>query len=51
MTRGITTGERLLYTTERPAFYAKNRYALPDSLPLSWDALSDAINATVQPKE
>lgn len=51
VTRGITTGERLLYTTERPAFYAKNRYALPDSLPLSWDALSDAINATVQPKE
>lgn len=47
VTRGITTGERLLYTTERPAYYAKNRYALPDSLPLSWDALSDAINASI----
>jgi hypothetical protein len=41
--RGISTGERLLFTTERPAYMAKNRYALPDQLPLSWEALSDAI--------
>lgn len=45
--RGITTGDRLLYTTEKPAYYAKNRYGLPDALPLSWDALSEAINAAV----
>jgi hypothetical protein len=43
VSRGITTGERLLYTTEKPAYMAKNRYALPESLPLSWDALSTAI--------
>lgn len=43
VSRGITTGERLLYTTEKPAYMAKNRYALPESLPLSWDALSAAI--------
>lgn len=49
--RGITTGERLLYTTEKPAYMAKNRYALPDSMPLSWDALSDAIAGRVQPAE
>lgn len=49
--RGITTGERLLYTTEKPAYMAKNRYALPDSLPLSWDALSNAIAGRVQPAE
>jgi len=49
--RGITTGERLLYTTEKPAYMAKNRYALPDSLPLSWDALADAIAGRVQPAE
>lgn len=49
--RGITTGERLLFTTEKPAYMAKNRYALPDSLPLSWDALSDAIAGRVQPAE
>lgn len=49
--RGITTGERLLYTTEKPAYQAKNRYALPDSLPLSWEALSNAIAGGVQPAE
>ena len=41
--RGITTGERLMYTTEKPAYLAKNRYSLPDSLPLSWDAFAQAI--------
>ena len=49
--RGITTGERLVYTTEKPAYQAKNRYALPDSLPLSWDALSDAIAGRMKPAE
>lgn len=42
--RGITTGERLMYTTEKPAYLAKNRYGLPDQLPLSWDAFATAIN-------
>jgi len=41
--RGISTGERLLYTNERPAFMAKNRFNLPDSIPLSWDAFTNAI--------
>lgn len=49
--RGITTGERLLFTTEKPAYMAKNRYAFPDSLPLTWDAVSDAIAGRVQPAE
>lgn len=51
VSRGITTGERLIYTTEKPAYQAKNRYALPDSLPLSWDALSNAIAGRVQSAE
>lgn len=42
--RGITTGERLMYTTEKPAYLAKNRYGLPDQLPLSWEAFQNAIN-------
>lgn len=46
--RGITTGERLLYTTEKPAYMAKNRYALPDSMPLSWADLSNAIAGRAQ---
>jgi len=41
--RGISTGERLLYTSERPAYMAKNRYSLPESLPMSWDAFAQAI--------
>jgi hypothetical protein len=45
--RGISTGERLLFTSERPAYMAKNRYAFPESLPLSWQALSDAIAGRV----
>jgi hypothetical protein len=45
--RGITNGERLLFTSERPAFMAKNRYRLPDTLPLSWDALSSAIVGSI----
>lgn len=41
--RGITTGERLLYTTEKPAYLAKNRFSLPESMPLSWEALTAAL--------
>lgn len=43
VSRGITTGERLLFTSERPAYMAKNRYGLPDSIPLSWEAFETAI--------
>jgi hypothetical protein len=49
--RGITTGERLLHTTERPAHYAKNRFSLPDTLPLSWAAFQNAVDASVSPKQ
>lgn len=49
--RGIGTGERLLHLVERPAYVAKNRYSLPDTLPLSWSALSDAISNSLAPKE
>lgn len=41
--RGVGSGERFIYLSERPAYTAKNRYALPDSLPLEWNALADNI--------
>lgn len=41
--RGVGTGNRVLYTEERPAFYAKTRYAMPPSIPLSYAALSAAL--------
>jgi hypothetical protein len=41
--RGVSTGERLLYTSEKPAYMAKNRYGLPESIALSWEAFESAI--------
>lgn len=35
--RGKGEGDRVIYTSERPAFIAKNRYNLPHELPLSWE--------------
>jgi hypothetical protein len=42
--RGISTGERLLYTNERPAYMAKNRYNLPDVIPMTWDDFESNIS-------
>lgn len=36
--RGTGQGERVIYTTERPAWYAKNRLDLPDEMPLDYRA-------------
>ena len=45
--RGIGTGERVLACTERPGFVAKNRFGLPDEIPLGWTEFEEAItNAT-----
>lgn len=35
-TKGIGSGERIIYTVERPAYVAKNRLSMPDSIPLDW---------------
>lgn len=32
--RGVGTGERRLFTEERPGYHAKNRYNMPESLPM-----------------
>jgi len=45
--RGVGTGERVLYTEERPAFWSKNRYGLPAELPLSWASFQSAIADSV----
>lgn len=41
--RGVGAGDRLLYTNERPAFLAKNRYGMPDVLALEWSAVAEHI--------
>ncbi len=47
---GIGSGERLLHLAEKPAYVAKNRYRMPDTIPLTWDAFNAALMASVQPK-
>jgi hypothetical protein len=49
VTRGTGRAERLLHTTEMPAFLAKNRFGRPDqefpaTLPLSWEAFENELN-------
>lgn len=42
--RGIGTGQRVLYTEKRPAHPGKNRYHLPYELALSWSELRAGID-------
>ena len=41
--RGVSGGDRLLHTIERPAFLAKNRFGLEEVLPLDWNELAASI--------
>lgn len=43
--RGISTGARLMHTTRTAAWDAKNRYDLPDTMPLDWGSFRDAVAA------
>ena len=56
--KGIGTSERILYLEERPAYLAKNRYNLPESIPFTRDsaqqlmaAIRAAMKQTQQPKQ
>jgi hypothetical protein len=41
VTKAKVNGERILYLEARGGFTAGNRYGLPASLPLSWDAMAN----------
>jgi len=41
--RAIGTGERVMYLSERPAFYAKNRFDLLSEIPLTCKDYTDAF--------
>lgn len=43
--RGISDGTRIVHTTERAAWRAKNRYRLPDQIALDWAALAEHLPA------
>ena len=49
ITRAVGSGERVIHTAERPAFLAKNRYGLPDTLPLDWQAFAQAMPDVIKP--
>ena len=42
-TRAKGSGERVIHAAERPAFMAKNRYELPDEMPLDWQDFADRL--------
>ena len=44
--RGVSTGERVLKTTWTAAHHAKNRFGLPETLPLDWLAFAEAALPT-----
>ena len=46
--KGIGSGERILYTEERPAFKAKNRYSMPFEIPFTWESI---VNNIIKPKQ
>lgn len=45
VSKATSTGERLLFSTEKPAYLAKNRFSLPESMPLDWTVFSAALEA------
>ena len=47
--RALGSGERVLHTAERPAFLAKNRYGLPETLALDWTSFAQAMPDPIQP--
>jgi len=43
MTTKTVSGDRIIYTNNDPAFLAKNRYNLPDELPMDWNAIREEM--------
>ena len=37
------SGDRVIYTEERPAFLAKNRYGLDFEMPFDWNVIREAM--------
>jgi hypothetical protein len=43
VTRAVGGGDRVLYTEERPAYLAKQRYNLEPVIPMDWEAYAAGI--------
>lgn len=46
--RGVGTGERVIYTNERPAYKAKNRWGLPDEIIIGKDKTFTAFHQALE---
>jgi hypothetical protein len=47
VSRGVTTGERLLHFVENPAYAAKNRYSCPDTVEMTIENVQQVIPVVV----
>ena len=47
VTRAVGTGNRVLYTQERPGWSAKSRWALPDTLPLDYGKFAEVLGQSM----
>ncbi len=47
--RAISTGNRVMYLTNSPAYVAKNRYGMPDVLPLLWNEIETYLPCKNEP--
>ncbi len=43
MTTKTVSGDRIIYSNNDPAYLAKNRYNLPDELPMDWNAIREEM--------
>jgi hypothetical protein len=43
MTTKTVSGDRIIYPNNDPAYLAKNRYNLPDELPMDWNAIREEM--------
>lgn len=48
-TKKAVGGKRVMYTTHHPAWDAKNRFGLPDELPMEFDAIASIFTGTPKP--
>jgi hypothetical protein len=48
-TRMVGAGDFQLHVSQRPAYEAKNRYAINHPLPMTWDGIMAAINKGINP--
>lgn len=47
VTRAVGTGNRVLYTQERPGWSAKSRWPLPDTMPLDYEKFAEALGTVM----